>query len=132
PGKENLEIHYTALSFIKSDQIQFKYQMDGLDADWINAGSRRTAYYSHIPPGKYFFRVIAGNSDGVWNTIGQNLPVEVLAPFYRTWWFLTLLLLAGMACIWAVSNYRIERLKRARVAQQAFSQQLIASQESER
>ncbi len=132
PGKENLELHYTALSFIKSDQIRFKYKLDGLDSDWIDAGSRRTAYYSHMPPGNYVFRVIAGNSDGVWNDVGQSLPVVVLAPFYRTWWFLALLMFAAGAMLWIYWNRRIAQLQRAQAAQQAFSQQLIASQESER
>jgi signal transduction histidine kinase/ligand-binding sensor domain-containing protein len=132
PGKENLEIQYTALSFIKSDQIRFRYRLEGLDSDWVHPGPRRTAYYSHLPPGSYIFRVIAGNSDGVWNTDGQTLPVIVLAPFYRTSWFLTLLMLSATALIWVVANYRIRQLKQARAAQHAFSQQLIASQETER
>jgi signal transduction histidine kinase/ligand-binding sensor domain-containing protein len=132
PGKQNLEIQYNALSFIKSDLIQFRYKMDGLDADWIDVGSRRTAYYSHMPSGKYVFQVIARNSDGVWNNIGQSLPVVVLAPFYKTGTFLTFLLLLGAALIWVVASYRITRLQRAQIAQHRFSQQLIASQEGER
>lgn len=132
PTQTNLEIQYTALSFVKSGQIQFRYKMEGLDTDWIDAGSRRTAYYSHIPPGKYSFQVIAGNSDGVWNTVGQSLPVEVLAPFYRTWQFLTFLALLNTLLICAIANFRIAQLRRAKVAQHRFSQQLIASQESER
>ena len=132
PSQKNLEIQYTALSFVKSDQIQFRYKMEGLDADWVDVGSRRTAYYSHIPPGKYSFQVIAGNSDGVWNVVGQSLPVEVLAPFYRTWEFLTLLALLCALLIWAIANFRIRQLRHAQVAQHRFSQQLIASQESER
>jgi signal transduction histidine kinase/ligand-binding sensor domain-containing protein len=132
PGKQNLEIQYNALSFIKSDLIQYRYKMDGLDADWLDVGSRRTAYYSHMPPGKYVFRVIARNSDGVWNNIGQSLPVVVLAPFYKTGAFLTFLLLLGTALIWVVANYRITRLQHAQIAQHRFLQQLIASQEGER
>jgi signal transduction histidine kinase/ligand-binding sensor domain-containing protein len=132
PGKQNLEIQYNALSFIKSDQIQFRYLMEGLDANWIEAGSRRTAYYSHMPPGRYVFRVIARNSDGVWNMAGRSLPVVVQAPFYRTWFFLTLLLFLGAMLIWAIANYRVAQLKRAQIAQHHFSQQLIASQEGER
>jgi signal transduction histidine kinase/ligand-binding sensor domain-containing protein len=132
PGKENLEIQYTALSFIKSDQIRFRYMLEGLDTNWVHPGPRRTAYYSHLPPGSYVFRVIAGNSDGVWNTEGKTLAVIVLAPFYRTWWFLTCLLLAAAVLISALAHYRVQQLQQARVAQHAFSQQLIASQESER
>jgi len=132
PGKENLEIEYTALSFIHSEQIQFRYMLEGLDSDWIEAGSRRTAYYSHLPPGKYTFHVIADNSDGVWNNEGQKLAITVVAPFYRTWWFIALEALAVAALITLAVRYRLAQLKRAQAMQKAFSQQLIASQENER
>lgn len=84
PDKENFEIEYTALSFINSRQIRFKYKLEGVDSGWIDAGLRRTAYYSHVPAGRYVFRVIARNSDGVWNNEGKSLGTTVLAPFYRT------------------------------------------------
>ncbi len=132
PGHDNLEIHYTAPSFIKADQIRFRYKLQGLQSDWVDAGSRRTAYYSHIPPGDYTFRVIAENSSGIWNAQGQSLPVFVAAPFYKTTWFSTLVLLCGVSFLLMFSNHRIAQLRRAKAAQQAFSQQLIASQESER
>jgi signal transduction histidine kinase/ligand-binding sensor domain-containing protein len=132
PGQGNLEIQCTALSLIKSDQIRFRYRLDGLDGDWVNAGTRRTAYYSRIPPGKYTFRVIAANSDGVWNTNGAQLPIYMLRRFYETWWFVLLLSVAGASVLWMVWRRRIGQLERARAVQQAFSRQLIASQESER
>ena len=132
PGRNNFEIEYTALSFVNSELIRFRYKLEGLDHDWVEAGTRRTAYYPHVPPGAYTFHVIAANSDGVWNTEGKQLQVIVLPPFYRTWWFRTLAAigLAGLATFaW---RYRIVQLERARAAQQAFSRQLISSQESER
>ncbi|HTV04064.1 MAG TPA: two-component regulator propeller domain-containing protein [Acidobacteriaceae bacterium] len=132
PNKENLEIEYTALSFIHSAQIRFRYQLEGLDSHWIDAGSRRTAYYSHLPPGSYTFHVIADNSDGVWNHVGQSLKVIVLAPFYRTWWFFTLEALVVAAVITLAVYYRISQLQQAQTVQRAFSRQLITSQESER
>jgi len=132
PGKENLEIEYTALSFIHSDQIRFRYKLEGLDSSWIDAGSRRTAYYSHLPPGRYQFHVIAANSDGVWNNAGQRLAIAVQAPFYLTWWFITLEALAGAALIATGVRYRLSQLQHAQAMQKAFSQQLIASQENER
>ncbi len=132
PGHDNLEIQYTAPSFIKADQIRFRYKLQGLQSDWVDAGSRRTAYYSHIPPGDYTFRVIAENSSGIWNTEGKSLAVSVAAPFYKTTWFSTLLLLCSAALLLIFSNRRIAQLRRAKDAQQAFSQQLIASQEGER
>jgi signal transduction histidine kinase/ligand-binding sensor domain-containing protein len=132
PGKHNLEVHYTALSFIKSEQIHFKYRLEGLDSEWTDAGARRTAYYSHVAPGTYTFRVIAENSDGVWNQEGKSLSFTVESPFYRTWWFQTLLAFAAAAIIFAAWRVRILQLERAHAAEQVFSRQLIASQENER
>ena len=132
PGKENLEIEYTALSFIHSEQIRFRYKLEGLDSNWIDAGSRRTAYYSHLPPGTYAFHVIADNSDGVWNNAGQKLTITVQAPFYRTWWFMALEALAVAALIDSGCSLSYIAAQRAQAMQKAFSQQLIASQENER
>ncbi len=132
PGQGNLEIQYTGLSWSRPQQIRFKYQMTGLDEAWVDVGGRRTAYYSYLPPGEYTFRVIADNGEGVWNTEGQSLRIVVLPPFYRTWWFLTLAVLGFMAVLALGYRYRIRQLKRERLAQQAFSRQLIESQERER
>jgi YXYXY domain-containing protein/two component regulator with propeller domain len=96
PGKNNLEIHYTALSFIKPEHLQFKYKLEGLDKDWVDAGNRRVAYFPYPAAGSYTFRVQAANSDGVWNETGAAIQVTVIPPFYQTWWF-TLLAAASVA-----------------------------------
>jgi signal transduction histidine kinase/ligand-binding sensor domain-containing protein len=132
PGNQDLEIHYTALSFIRSDDIRFKYKLDGLDRDWVEAGTRRTAYYSHMPPGNYMFRVIAANSDGIWNRRGQDIAVIVLPPFYETWWFALLAFASAAALIIFAWQYRLMQLKNAHTTQLEFTRQLINSQESER
>lgn len=132
PDKETLEIEYTALSFIDSKRIRFKYKLEGLDSRWIDAGLRRTAYYSRMPPGRYVFKVIAANSDGVWNQAGKTLEITVLAPFYRTTWFELLGFFAAVALAGSAWRYRVSQLQRGHAVQRAFSQQLIASQESER
>ena len=132
PGQENLEIRYTGLSFTKPEYVRFKYKLAGVDKDWIEAGPRRSAYYAHLPPGSYQFKVIAANSDGVWNNEGASLSIVVHPPFWRTWWFLTLatLLVAGAAVL--VYESRLARLRRAHAAQESFSRQLIESQEQHR
>lgn len=132
PGQGNLEIAYTGLSWARPQYIAFKYKLAGLDTDWVDAGSRRTAYYSYLPPGDYAFTVIADNGEGVWNTEGKSLRIVVLPPFYRRWWFLTLTAVGMVVLLSAGYQHRIRQLTRARAAQQAFSRQLIASQESER
>src|SRR5262249_27874437 len=132
PGQLSLDIQYSALSFIKSGQIRFRYKMEGLDPDWIEAGARRTAYYTRIPPGNYTFRVIAANSDGVWNSEGAHLAVRVLPPFYRTWWLEVAVSVGAVTLIAVAWRYGVSQLERAQAIQQAFSRQLIASQEEER
>lgn len=143
PGKEYLEIHYTALSFIKPEQVRFEYLLAGRDQDWVAVGNRRAAYFDHLPQGEYVFTVRAANSDGVWNERGARLRVVVLPHVWETWWFraLALLTLAGLLTFsysLRISRLRREHalreeyLRRERSTQEAFSRQLIESQEEER
>jgi signal transduction histidine kinase/ligand-binding sensor domain-containing protein len=132
PSQEDLEIQYTGLSFIRPNDMRFRYRLEGLDRDWVEAGLRRSAYYSHLPPGHYRFRVIAANSDGIWNTEGKSLPVLVLPPFYQTWWFLALVSLMAAGAVVLAWQYRVAQLKHANAEQEAFSRRLIESQELER
>jgi signal transduction histidine kinase/ligand-binding sensor domain-containing protein len=132
PGRNRFEIRYTALSFIKSGQVRFKYKMEGLEDNWVDAGARRSTNYSHIPPGHYTFRVIAANSDGVWNNVGASLGVVVLPPFYRTWWFTALLALSAAGAGMLFYHRRISALEARHAAQEAFSRRLISAQEAER
>jgi len=132
PGQENLEIQFSALSWNRPAQIRFKYQLVGLDADWVEAGTRRTAYYPHITPGEYTFRVIADNGEGIWNDVGKTLRVVVLPPFYKTWWFLILCGLFVALIIRLMYGYRLAQLQKINEARAAFTQKLIEYQESER
>jgi signal transduction histidine kinase/ligand-binding sensor domain-containing protein len=132
PSQQNFEIGYTALSFINSENLQFKYKLEGLDDDWIDAGTRRLAYFSHVPPGNYTFRVIAANSDGVWNEEGATLRIVILPPFYRTWWFLMLGVFIISAAAFLLFRRRDEQIKLKHTQELAFSRRLIDSQEQER
>ncbi|MFZ1701913.1 MAG: two-component regulator propeller domain-containing protein [Pyrinomonadaceae bacterium] len=132
PTRTQLDITYTGLSFIKSDQIHFRYKLEGLDKDWIDAETRRTVSYTHLPPGNYTFVVTAANSDGVWNNEGRSIGIVVHAPFYKTWGFLALLTFIGLCIGFVIYNNRIRHLKKLNAAQEAFSRQLIESQEAER
>ncbi len=132
PGQTQLEIAYAGLSFIKPEHVRLKYRMEGLDKEWIEAGSRRVAYFSHLPAGSYTFHVIAANSDGVWNETGATLSVVVHPPFWRTRWFILVAGLSSLTLIGLVYRARIRKLERAQAAQEAFARQLLASQEGER
>ena len=132
PSQNYLDITYTALSLINSEKIRFRHKLEGLDEDWFEAGTRRTVNFSHLPPGNYTFTVTATNSDGVWNPNGKSIKIEVLAPFYRTRWFVASIILLTIFTAYLIYRYRIAQLKRLNAAQESFSRQLIESQESER
>ena len=132
PGQTYLEIHYSGLSFINPELVKFKYRFEGSDENWTDADTRRVAYYTHLPPGNYHFRVLAANRDGVWNEEGAALEITVLPQFWQTWWFVLLATVLITAFIYLISQQRIRILKRTQQAQEAFSRQLIESQEAER
>jgi ligand-binding sensor domain-containing protein len=99
PGSGELEIHYTALSYVAPEKVRFKYRLEGIDSGWVEAGQRRFAVYAHLPPGDYRFQVIACNNDGVWNKAGAMYAFRLPPRFYQTAWFYAsaLLMLAGLA-----------------------------------
>jgi signal transduction histidine kinase len=132
PGQGGLEIQYTALSFSKPEQLTFRYTMQGLDTNWEDVGYRRTAYFSHLQPGTYIFRVMAANSDGVWSATQSSALITVLPPFYLTGWFIAAMSAVTLIVMYALWSYRIRQFEERQATQQAFSQQLIASQENER
>ena len=113
PGKHALEFHYTGLSFDAPERVRFRYRLDGLDANWVEAGTRRVALYSFVPPGQYHFRVIACNGDGVWNEQGAALELTVMPHFWQTWWFLgsaaTGIVFAGVAGVRFSVRRRLQR-----------------------
>jgi signal transduction histidine kinase/ligand-binding sensor domain-containing protein len=94
PSTRDLEFEYTALSFIAPNRVAFRYKLDGYDTDWIDAASRRTAYYTNVPSGRYVFRVKAANSDGIWNETGASVSFVLRPYFYKTRWFYGLSVLA--------------------------------------
>ena len=132
PGQSNIAIEYTGLSLIKSEQIKFRYKLEGLEENWVEAGTKRTVDYSYLSAGTYTFRVIAANANGVWNNEGTAIRITVHPYFYQTWWFIGLLALALAALIWWIYHIRVSRLRAIAKAKTLFSRQLIESQERER
>jgi signal transduction histidine kinase len=122
PGRHRLEFQYAGLSFAAPEKVAFQHRLDGLDADWIEAGTKRSADYDYLPPGNYTFRVIACNNDGVWSDPGASLAFTMLPYFWQTAWFrglaLTgLLLLAGGGAWYGTRrrmSQKLERVERQR------------------
>lgn len=105
----NLEIDYTAVSLNRASRVRFRYKLEGMDAAWQNAGSRRQAFYNNLPPGKYQFVVSASNGDNLWNEAGATMNMEVLPAFNQTTWFRSLCVLAAMLGLWGILRLRIRQ-----------------------
>ena len=110
PGSERLEVRYTGISPSEPEQVRFRYRLAGYDRDWVEAGRTRFASYSKLPPGRYNFKVMAANNDGVWNETGAALALVVQPALWQTQWFRGALALLGVGRI--SSSSKIARLSR--------------------
>ncbi len=110
PLVRDLEIDYTALSLVAPEKMQFRYKLEGFDTDWQDAGDRRSAFYTNLPPRNYRFRVMASNNSGVWNETGTFLDFTIAPAYYQTNWFrLALLLGFGMLLV-AIYQLRLRQV----------------------
>ena len=105
PGGEQVAIEFTGLSFASPRNVAFRFKLEGLEPDWVEAGGRRAAYYSHLPPGKFRFRVIASDQDGNWSEPGAVVDIEVMPHFWQTWWFQILAASGLLALVVGIVRY---------------------------
>jgi diguanylate cyclase (GGDEF)-like protein len=121
PGTRNLEFHYAAPSFVVPARVRYRYRLEGLEADWVEAGSRRVAYYSRLPPGRFRFRVAAANDDGLWSTEPASVSFRLRPRFHETPWFY-----AGCAVALAGALLSGDRLRshRRRAREEALERQV--------
>lgn len=106
-GASRIEIDYTALSLTVPKRVSFRYQLIGVDDDWVEAGNRRQAFYTNLAPGDYRFRVIAANNDGVWNEQGASVDFKVPPTFMQSIWFKGLVIAALALALWILYVLRL-------------------------
>jgi len=109
--QRDLEIRYTALSLLAPANVRFRYRLEPYDATWVDAGNRRTAFYTKVPPGRYTFRVAASNNDGVWNERGAALQLELAPHLWETSSFRLLSLLAAGLIVAGLVGWRVRNLR---------------------
>jgi ligand-binding sensor domain-containing protein len=90
PTARRLELRYTGVDLTNGPRLRFRYRLDGFDPDWFEAGTQRAAAYTHLPPGRYRFRVTGRAPNGAWNPTEAAMGVVVLAPIYQRTWFLVI------------------------------------------
>ncbi len=114
-GVGSFEFRYTALSYAAPQRCRFRYRLEDLDSRWTDAGTRRSAYYSRLPPREYRFHVIACNSDGIWNTKGAVISFVVLPFFWERWWFTPLCWVSGLGLVTTAILSVVRRRHRRRL-----------------
>jgi len=118
PGSGRMEIHYTALSLQSAEKNRFKYQLRNFDEEVVDAGHQRVASYINVPPGWYYFKVIACNNDGVWNEVGTEIAIHMGPHFWQTLWFkaaLVALPFLLMALFYRARVARLRELEKLRI-----------------
>jgi diguanylate cyclase (GGDEF)-like protein len=108
-------LEFAALNFTLPEKNQYAYKMENFDKDWNYVGNRRFATYTSLPPGDYIFRVKASNNDGLWNEEGVSLRIRVIPPYWKTWWFETLLGLAALGIVGSFYKFRTRAIRRRNI-----------------
>jgi ligand-binding sensor domain-containing protein len=116
PGTRGVTLHFSGLSFVAPDKVQYRYRLQGVDPAWIDGGGRRVAQYTNLAPGRYRFQVLAANHNGIWNETGATLDFEMTPYFYQTRWFAPLGVLLLVSGATALYRYRMASV-RAREAE---------------
>ncbi len=123
---------FASLDYTNPSKNCYAYMLEGFDAQWLQAGTKREATYTNIGPGEYIFRVKGSNNDGIWNEKGAALVVIITPPWWGTWWFRGILVIGFLSIGPFIYFRRVSALKKKNLLQQEFSRQLIQSQEQER
>lgn len=133
PGTQKMEFHYTATSLLVPEKVRFRYMLEGYDESWVEAGTRRVAYYTNLPRGRlYRFRVSACNNDGVWNEDGAAVNFRLESYIWETWWAYSLYAVIVISGAIAFIRYRervqhraLRQLYREREAQLIYEKNLL-------
>jgi PAS domain S-box-containing protein len=110
PGRIILE--YTGLSLAVPERIRFRYFLEGFDSSWSQPVAAREAVYTNLGPGSYRFRLVASNSEGLWNGQETAIALNVAPAYYQTYWFRLLCVAAFLALLWGLHQLRVQQLRR--------------------
>lgn len=111
PGPSRFSFEYAGLTFYSPQRARFRYRLEGFDHSWIDAGTRRVAYYTNLRPGQYKFRVSARAYDGDWSETEASLAFRLRPHFYQTYWFYLLLAILLAAAIYEAYRWRLRQVE---------------------
>jgi len=108
PRVKRIDVNYSAIALTYPNRIRFRYRLDGFDTSWTEAGTRRTASYTNLPPRQYAFRIEAETDDGLWRATARPWTFSIQPAFYQTWWFYATTVLAMGCAAAAVWRFRLQ------------------------
>ena len=112
PYHENfISFEFATLSYVSPERNQYAYKMEGVDEDWVNAGTRRYASYPNLEPGNYVFRVKGSNNEGIWNEAGTSVAIVISPPWWKTMWALMLYTLTGLSVVYYSWRMQAKRIR---------------------
>ena len=132
PGYQRIEFRYAAIHLQAPQKNRYQYRLEGLDTDWVEVGSQRSAHYTHLPPGSYRFHVTASDGFGHWNREGAMVHLTVLPAWWQTASFRIGMGMLVLGLLWLGGSLKLRQLRRERLRREDFSRRLIESQEAER
>jgi signal transduction histidine kinase/streptogramin lyase len=128
----DLQIDYAALSYVMPEKNRYRYRLEGFDQDWQDAGNRRQAFYTNLPPRSYRFRVIGSNNSGVWNEAGAIVDFVIPPAYYQTTWFFAATAGMVLVLVWTTHRVRLRMVERHQREISALNERLMKAQEQER
>ena len=117
------EFEFAALSYANPEENEYAYKLEGFDEDWVRVGNRSFGRYTNLPGGTYTLRLIGSNNDGIWNEEGASVEVTIVPPFWATWWFRGLGLLAILAVV--IGGYRL-RVRNVEARSRELESQVVS------
>ena len=114
--ENDFSFDFIALNYLQPEKNQYRYKMEGFQNDWVDAGYERKAAYTNLSPGKYVFKVMGSNNDGVWNEEGISINIVITPPYWQTWWFKALVILTAIGLVYTIFKIRMTAIKKQKLS----------------
>jgi len=110
--QSTIALEFASLDFGSADKKEYAYKLEGLDSEWVDVGSRNTASYTNLAAGQYTFKVKCRINNGAWSPVEDTLKITIIPPFWLTWWFKLLAVIAAAGAIYGIFKYRVRIIAR--------------------
>jgi signal transduction histidine kinase len=109
-GTREVDLRFTAGSLAQPERVHFRSELEGIDSTWQDVGQQRSAHYTNLAPGRYVFRVMAANEDGLWSKQPASMAFIVPPTFSQTWWFRAMWIPLAGVLAWLLMRWRLRQL----------------------